>query len=60
MFDKIGWTEEEYKAALVKVKQPYYDVQIAEICKWLKVHGMRMRVKLDGSILLQKTTDPWD
>lgn len=55
----LGWTKQELEEALAKVKQPYYDFEVAEICKWLKAHGKRMRVKLDGSVRIENKDDPW-
>ena len=39
---------------LNRVKQPYYDIELAKISKWLKEYGYTMHVKLDGSVTLKK------
>lgn len=36
------------------MKQPYYDIEIAKICEWLKKHGYTMHVSLSGVVVLKK------
>jgi hypothetical protein len=36
------------------IKQPYYDIEIAKICNWLRMHKLTMHVKLDGSVSFKK------
>jgi hypothetical protein len=36
--------------------QPYYDFEIAKICKWLKKNGYIARVSLSGNLTLEKKT----
>ena len=35
---------------LNKVKQPYYDIELAKISVWLKKHGLTMHVTLKGEV----------
>ena len=35
---------------LSKVKQPYYDIELGKICRWLKEHGLTMHVTLSGEV----------
>ena len=46
--------ENDLQEQLNKVKQPYYDLEIAKICTWLKEHKLTMHVKLDGSVSFKK------
>jgi hypothetical protein len=50
----IGWTKQEHEEALRKVKQPYYDFEIAKICVWLKQHGLTMHVTLRGDVAFKR------
>jgi uncharacterized protein with PIN domain len=36
--------------------QPYYDIELGRICRWLKEHGYTMHVKLNGDVELRKKT----
>ena len=42
--------ENDLQEQLNKVKQPYYDFEIAKIYVWLKEKSLTMHVKLDGSV----------
>ena len=50
----LGWTELELEEALAKVKQPYYDFEIAAISKWCKEHGYKCHVSIKGEVVLRK------
>jgi hypothetical protein len=39
---------------LEKVKQPYYDIELAKISIWLRMNKLTMHVKLDGSVSFKK------
>lgn len=36
------------------MRQPYYDVEIAKICAWLKANSYSIHVKLNGEVTLRK------
>lgn len=40
----------ELQEQLNNVKQPYYDFEIAKICKWLRMNGLTMHVTLRGDV----------
>lgn len=35
---------------------PYYDVELAKICAWLKANGYTMHVTLAGAVTLKART----
>lgn len=39
---------------LSEVKQPYYDIELAKVCAWLRMHNYSMYVTLKGDIELRK------
>jgi hypothetical protein len=36
------------------IRQPYYDIELAKICNWLRMSKLTMHVKLDGSVSFKK------
>lgn len=52
--ERIGWTKAEFEEALSKVKQPYYDFEIAKICQWLKKHKYKCFVSINGQVSLER------
>jgi hypothetical protein len=39
------------------VKQPYYNIELAKICNWLRMHKLSMHVKFDGSVSFKPKGD---
>lgn len=48
----MQWTEQERREALAKVKQPYYDFELAEISKWCIANGYKCHVSIKGEVRL--------
>jgi hypothetical protein len=46
-------TRAEIRALLKDVKQPYYDFEIAKICKWLRTNGLPMHASLKGEVVFR-------
>ena len=49
----LGWTEQELEEALSKVKQPYYDFEVAAISRWCVQQKYRCHVSLKGDVWLE-------
>lgn len=49
----LGWTEQELEEALSKIKQPYYDFEVAAISRWCVKNKYRCHVSLKGEVWLE-------